>query len=1184
MPCHPYFHNVFLFLRVLSVVTLLSVLTLISPKPLTFRAYTRHADQTPQDAVTLEPGKAIERVLKTGETHTYALAMVAGQYVHVDVEQRGIRIVITLLAPNREKIFEFTAIQTSGLGKQIACLVAGQTGNYYVQLRAAYSEDSPAPYVVQTSQLREATTRDQERFAAQNIYGQLQLNSLARSTVSDEIQDSLNKLEAALLLSQKSKDQEMEAMLLHEMGWRYSFDLNDELKAIKCFERALQVRRTLGHRYDQAVELSALGYSNYMLGRVEQARELYQQSRSIFNEIGDRVNEGTVLLRLAISYFRDSLRSAINYHLQAEPLLRGTGGELEAQQQYEMALVWLFLGEPQNAFATSHKALSIAEHLPWKGMKGNALLNLSRTHQAVGEYQQALDTLYQALAIFKALDYREAMARAAYTLGLEYVELGEMQRGIEFHQQCVQLFRQIDYEVRGLRCQAELVPAYSQLGQYQTARDYALSVLPLTRRYQDRISEGRVLLGLGQAYQALGEHQKAGECFEQATALLREMQFPAGEAQAILASGQASSAQRNLPKALELYRQSLSLAQKINNPLVEAQSMTGLARTEQDLGNLEAARTNIEATLKIAESVRSRVVSPTLRASFLATRRDAYELYLAMLMKQHRQQPNAGHATHALQAAERARARSLLESLAETPAKLRIGVEPSLLDRERELRQKLSAKAAGQNRAASQSEEQAATFSREISALTAELEQTEAQIRAASPRYAALAQPQPLSATEIQKEVAANDDTLLLEYALGEEQSFLWTISANSFNNYELPKGEIIETAAQRVYDLLTVRNQKIDFEDEEEKRARFKKADAEFQIAATELSRMILSPAAAELRRKRPKQLLIVADGKLQYVPFAALPVVSNRLPIAGKKTRASRPPTTGYRPLILDHEIVNLPSASTLAVLRRELKDRKPAPKTLAVFADPVFEPDDPRVPKEVRDRLAREQQTPAIKDKPAEPVMATDELTRAIRNVGLDGTRGGLRRLPFSREEANTILKFAPQDGSFSALDFDATQEAALKPELSQYRYVHFATHGLLDNTTPELSGLVLSRLDAEGRNRDGYLRMVEIYNLNLPAELVVLSACKTGLGKEVRGEGLMSLTRGFMYAGAARVMVSLWDVNDKSTSVLMGELYRGLLQQKLRPSAALRAAQLKMLNSKQFASPYYWAAFVQLGEPR
>ncbi|HMX29507.1 MAG TPA: CHAT domain-containing protein, partial [Blastocatellia bacterium] len=211
-------------------------------------------------------------------------------------------------------------------------------------------------------------------------------------------------------------------------------------------------------------------------------------------------------------------------------------------------------------------------------------------------------------------------------------------------------------------------------------------------------------------------------------------------------------------------------------------------------------------------------------------------------------------------------------------------------------------------------------------------------------------------------------------------------------------------------------------------------------------------------------------------------------------------------------------------------------------------------------------------------------TDEMTRAIRDVGLDGERGGLQRLPFSREEANAILALTPESERFVALDFDANQDAAIKPELGQYRYVHFATHGLVDNQTPELSGLVLSQLDAEGRNRDGYLRMVEIYNLNLPAELVVLSACKTGLGKDVRGEGLMSLTRGFMYAGAARVLVSLWDVNDKSTADLMSELYRGLLERRLRPSAALRAAQLKMMNTRQWAAPFYWAGFTQQGEPK
>ncbi len=1178
----------FLSPRVLLGIGLFVVLAVTPPTSLSASAHQHFFAQNSQDSFILEPGTRIEQKLKAGETHTYALALMVGQYVRVEVEQLGIEVLLTLLAPNREKIFEYVAITPGGSGKQIACLVAEQTGNYYIQVREAHGHSSLPSYGVQISRLRNATAQDRERFATQKIYGEA--HQIPRSNAPNAVQNSLKKLEAALLLSQKIGDQELEAFLCREIGWRYSFDLNSELKAIEYFGRALQLRRTLGHRYDQAAELNNLGYSHYMLGKLQQAREYYQQSRPIFREIGDKVNEGTVLLRHAMSYHRESLKHAIDYFLQAEPLLRDTGGELETQLLYEMALVWLFLGEAQNAFEASRRALVVAEKLPWKGMKGNAQLILSRAYQAVGDYQKALDTSHQALSIFKAIDYLEAESRAVYTLGLQYLELGEMQRGIDFHQQSVQLHQQISLEARGLRSRAELVLAYCQLGQYQTARDQALSILPLTHKYQDEISRGRTLQGLGQAYQAMGEPQKAIECFEQAAKLLREAQFPVGEAQAIHATGQAYVAQRNFPKAQELFRQSLSLAQKLNNPLVEAQSFTGLAHAERELGHLAEARTNIEAALKITESVRGRVASPALRASFLATRRNSYELYLALLMNQHLKQPIAGHAIHAFEVAERARARSLLESLAEAPAKLRVGVEPALLERERELRQKLSAKASGQNRAASQTEEQAASFSREISTLTAELEQVDSQIRSASPRYAALTSPQPLSTSEIQKQVVAKADTLLLEYSLGEEQSFLWAISANSFNSYELPKGEIIEKAAQRVYDLLTARNLKINFEDEEEKRVRIKKADAEFQIAAAELSQLILSPVAGELNRIRPKQLLIVADGKLQYVPFAALPdpVMEGKRERGKEGQKANRSVSPSLRlsvPLVAKYEIVKLPSASTLAVLRRELKDRKPAPKTLAVFADPVFEPDDARIPKDVRDRLAGEGQAPATgKEKTAESFTAPDELTRAITNIGLDGGRGSLKRLPFSREEANAILKFAPADGSFSALGFNATQEAALKPDLSQFRYVHFATHGLMDNTTPELSGLVLSQLDAEGRKLDGHLSMVEIINMNLPAELVVLSACKTGIGKEVRGEGLMSLTRGFMYAGAARVMVTLWDVNDQSTASLMSEFYRGLLQQKLRPSAALRAAQLKMLNSKQWAAPFYWAAFEQLGEPR
>ena len=152
-----------------------------------------------------------------------------------------------------------------------------------------------------------------------------------------------------------------------------------------------------------------------------------------------------------------------------------------------------------------------------------------------------------------------------------------------------------------------------------------------------------------------------------------------------------------------------------------------------------------------------------------------------------------------------------------------------------------------------------------------------------------------------------------------------------------------------------------------------------------------------------------------------------------------------------------------------------------------------------------------------------------------------------------------------------------------EFGQYRIIHLATHGLLNSTHPELSGIVLSLVDQHGQPQDGFLRLHEIYNLKLPAELVVLSACQTALGKEVRGEGLVGLTRGFMYAGAPRVVASLWKVDDKATAELMKRFYQAMLgEQRMRPAAALRAAQVEMLKQKEWEDPYYWAAFVLQGE--
>jgi CHAT domain-containing protein len=190
--------------------------------------------------------------------------------------------------------------------------------------------------------------------------------------------------------------------------------------------------------------------------------------------------------------------------------------------------------------------------------------------------------------------------------------------------------------------------------------------------------------------------------------------------------------------------------------------------------------------------------------------------------------------------------------------------------------------------------------------------------------------------------------------------------------------------------------------------------------------------------------------------------------------------------------------------------------------------------------------------------------------------------LERLAASRREAEAVFRLAGPVRTFAALDFDASRETALGEDVAAAGILHIASHGLLNSRHPELSGVVLSLVDRHGRPRDGFLQTRDIYKLRLSADLVVLSACQTALGKEVRGEGLLGLSRGFMYAGAPRVVASLWKVPDRATSELMKQFYRGILEKRLTPAAALAAAQRTIRRERMWADPYYWAAFTLQGD--
>jgi CHAT domain-containing protein len=507
----------------------------------------------------------------------------------------------------------------------------------------------------------------------------------------------------------------------------------------------------------------------------------------------------------------------------------------------------------------------------------------------------------------------------------------------------------------------------------------------------------------------------------------------------------------------------------------------------------------------------------------------------------------------------------LLDMLIEARADISQGVDPSLLRKERELQTLLNAKAERRLRLLSgqHTEEQAAALEKEINSVILEYKGVQGEVESKSPQYASLERPRPVTAAEVQQQLL-DQDTVLLEYSLGAERSFLWAITQSRFASYQLPKRAEIEAAARQVYVLLTARNKRIRFETREERQNRILRADRDYNAAAAALGNMLLGQVAPGLDKRR---VVIVAEGALQYIPFADLPIPQGR-PASSKRTAASPP-----RPLMLDHEVAMLPSASVLLAVRQHSGGRKPAPKTVAILADPVFDNNDPRLAGDFS------------KDIPKKRVEAVaSDLSRSAGDVGVAENGLAIPRLPHTRQEAEVIASLVPQEAVLKALDFDASLSTATSQSLSQYRILHFATHGLLNTRHPELSGVVLSLVDKNGASKEGFLEANQIFNLSLPhTELAVLSACSTGLGTgDLKGEGVSGLTRAFMYAGVPSLIVTLWAVNDEAAAELIKRFYEGILKKGLRPAAALRSAQADLSREAKWRAPYYWAGFTLQGE--
>ena len=1084
-----------------------------------------------ESASILLPDQTVERQLRGGEVQAFQVRVQTGDFLRVSAMQMGIDVQLRLFDTANQKLSETDGLNGSQ-GAEVVAVIAEQPGFVRIEI-AADAAVPPGNYQLKIETLRPAAATDQQWMAAQKL-SQEAIQLRAKPGTENQEQ-AVAKFADALRIWQVMDDPLMVAHTLFYLASGYR-RLGQTQHALVYYSYLTELTRA--HPEWRELPSALGGLANVMLELGEQRKALVYLNQALgeWREFNDAVGEAQTLVVLGTAYTQ--------------------------------------IGESRQALAQYDQALKLWRNLNNRSELADALLSLGLTYDNLGEWQKSLEASTQARRLYQQINNPEGEAVALNNLGLVYVRLGEFGRALDLYNQAIGLWRKLGDRREEANTLSNLGFAEAQQNNLAKALSAYQQSLPLWRQAGDRRGEARAMQRLGELHAELGDSKKALEHFHQSLPLFQIAGDRLREAETLTSLGKVILSQGDAAKAKEQFTLAASILTELGNRAGEAQALFGLAQTERKLGRLEESRRLIESALTKVEAVRAEVGSQQFRASYLATVQRLYEFNLDLLMQLNRAQPAAGFEALALQASERARARSLLEQLVESRADIRHGVDAALLARERELLQLLNAKAQRLSQLSPRTgDNQRRELQQELRQLEDEYQQVQMRIRQTSPHYAALTQPQPLSAKETQSLLDA--DTLLLEYALGDERSYLWAVSANGLASYELPKRSLIEDAAKRISKLLNARAVRLRSESAAARNERIAQADAQLSDTAKQLSDWLLAPAAALLGNKR---LLIVPDGALQYVPFSMLPI---------NPQSAIRNPQS-EEPLVVKHELVMLPSASTLAVMRRELAGRPPAPKQLAIFADPVFDENDDRL--KAKAALKGSQKTDPTSSSAAELIASARSIVHDDLESQAAGRRMVIPRLLFTRQEAERILATMPtgvnSSANLKATGFNASRVLATSAELGQYRYLHFATHGVLDTERADLSALLLSLVDESGKPQDGFLRAYDIYNLSLSAELVVLSACQTGLGKEYKGEGLVGLTRGFMYAGAARVVVSLWNVNDRATSELMAKFYQKMLPPNgtagERPAAALRSAQIEMWKQKQWSAPYYWAAFVLQGE--
>ena len=847
----------------------------------------------------------------------------------------------------------------------------------------------------------------------------------------------------------------------------------------------------------------------------------------------------------AISYASRDF-SAMKWKLEKALYFFSQNGDVSGQiESYiELAYVQIFENDRIGAKHFAQRAIDLAAKTGSKRGRVLGLIVLGDAHERMGEWTIALSMFREAESLFpdklNIYDRGVLFNRLAHY----YMSYREPEMAQKYFEKSFECYDRTNDDEGRSEVLADLGQLYFQQGDKDRAINAFARSEEIAVRTNDPLSIAVLNLKLGDLYLRNNELPKAEIFFEKSFSYFKKLGVEYRLAELEERFGMIFEQKHDYMQARNLYAKALERNRRILSRLGQAESMFRLARIESVIGNIESSLKFIQNSIELTDLSLKETANSRLESSLRDSIYERYDLYTSLLMRKRRETTSSDYDVRALQEVEKSKARAILENLSLSEANFTADADPATVRNEKVIRILLNAKKDKLTDLLSRKSDGSGIdkLDNEITELQHQLEEIRGDLKEKSPIYSAIKNPAPFDVGEFQSQVL-DDNSLLLEFSLGKEESYLWVVGKSTFDSYVLPPREQIESRIEKLRSLLNqgsmLPNEAVDVFQK-----RVADAEAEYLVEARALSNELLGPAADKLAGKR---LIVVADGKIHYFPFAALPV----------------PNSESDDPILLTNEVVYAPSAAALMVIKKISASGKVAEKDLFLVSDPVYS--------KLDDRLGQNG-----------GANNTGFVANVLGNFRSFNSLESLPRLPATLEEAKSITDVVGSAATTGHTGFAANRENVLNAGIGEYKVIHFATHGLLDEKRPELSGIALSLFDEAGKQQDGgFIRLQDVYGMNLNADLVVLSACDTGLGKEIKGEGLMSLNNAFLQAGAKSVVSSLWRVDDTVTKILMTDFYSGITSENLTTSEALRQAQIKLRNDPRFSSPFYWASFTAQG---